>query len=88
MTCITTVSYNIIWNGASTCYFPANKGLRQGDPLSSLLFVLCMDNLSHMISDRVLANDWKPIFISRDGPTVSHLMFADDLLLFGEATDA
>ncbi|KAK4274978.1 hypothetical protein QN277_018129 [Acacia crassicarpa] len=46
-----------------------------------------MDKLSHMICDEVGEGVWKPILIANSGPAVSHLMFADDLLLFGKATE-
>lgn len=45
-----------------------------------------MGKLSHLISQKVDCGLWKPIKVGRSGPNVSHLMFADDLLLFGEAT--
>ncbi|KAL4370603.1 hypothetical protein AHAS_Ahas06G0082300 [Arachis hypogaea] len=45
-----------------------------------------MDKLSHLIEQNVLDGEWKPIGVGRDGPKISHLMFADDLLLFAEAT--
>ena len=57
MDCISLMSYNIIWNGAKTESFTPNRGLRQGDPLSPLLFVLCMDMLSHIICDAVNVGD-------------------------------
>lgn len=49
--------------------------------------MLCLDKLSHLISYAVEAGDWKALRAGRNGPLVSHLMFADDLLLFGEATE-
>ncbi|KAK4271434.1 hypothetical protein QN277_020133 [Acacia crassicarpa] len=85
--CVSSVSYNVLWNGSLTEFFHPLRGIRQGDPLSPLLFVLCMDKLSHLISDEVESGIWKPIFTSRGGSSVSHLMFADDLLLFGVATE-
>ncbi|XP_028803541.1 uncharacterized protein LOC114758643 [Neltuma alba] len=50
--------------------------------------VLWNDRLSHIISDAVNDNAWRPIHVTRHGPSISHLMFADDLLLFGEASES
>lgn len=47
MTCITSVTYHAIVNDNSTGTFAPACGLRQGDPLSSYIFVLCMEKLSH-----------------------------------------
>jgi hypothetical protein len=84
---ITSVETNVKWHGARADYFRPQRGIRQGDPLSPYLFVLCMDKLSHLISHAVEDGRWKTLRAGRNGPQVSHLMFADDLLLFGEATD-
>ncbi|KAK4264615.1 hypothetical protein QN277_025768 [Acacia crassicarpa] len=86
--CVSSVLYNVLWNGAKTGFFCPSRGIRQGDPLSPLLFVLCMDKLSHLICDAVEDGRWKPIQVTNGGPSVSHLMFADDLLLFGIASEA
>lgn len=45
-----------------------------------------MERLSHIICDAVRKRSWSVVKIGRGGPEVSHLMFADDLILFGEAT--
>lgn len=45
-----------------------------------------MERLSHIICDAVRKRSWSAVKIGRGGPEVSHLMFADDLILFGEAT--
>jgi len=45
-----------------------------------------MKKLSHIIDDQVEANYWKPMRAGRSGPLISHLLFADDLLLFAEAS--
>lgn len=50
------------------------------------LLVLCLDKLSHLILEVVEEGSWKPLKAGRNGPLISHLMFADDLLLFGQAT--
>ena len=45
-----------------------------------------MEKLSHLIQHKITRGLWKPDRISREGPAISHLFFADDLILFGQAT--
>jgi hypothetical protein len=82
---ITSVTTNVNWHGARSGYFKPHCGIRQGDPMSPYIFVICMDKLSHLISHVVRQGNWKGIRAGRTGPMISHLMFADNLLLFGEA---
>jgi hypothetical protein len=84
---VTSVETNVKWNGARADFFRPQRGIRQGDPISPYLFVLCIDKLSHLIMHAVETGEWKAIKAGRNGPVISHLMFADDLLLFGEATE-
>ncbi|KAK3217828.1 hypothetical protein Dsin_011798 [Dipteronia sinensis] len=53
-------------------------------PLIFLLFAL--EKLSHLINLNLKEGDWKAIKFSRGGFEISHLFFADDLILFGKAT--
>jgi len=73
-------------NGEKTDSFVPTRGIRQGDPLSPYLFVICMEKLSHIIADQVDACYWKPMRAGRYRPQISHLVFVDDLLLFAEAS--
>ena len=86
MNCVSGPSMNLLWNGERTGSFQPRRGLRQGDPLSPYLFVLCMERLCHMIDLSTASKKWKPISISRGGPKLSHICFADDLILFAEAS--
>ena len=80
MHCVTASSLSILWNGDRLNSFTPSRGLRQGDPISPYLFVLCMERLSCSINQQVDKGVWKPVAVSRGGPRISHLMFADDLL--------
>jgi hypothetical protein len=75
----------ILWNGNKTEAFTPQRGLRQGDPLSPYLFVLCMERLGAMISKHVREGTWSPMQITKNGTKISHLFFADDVLLFAKA---
>lgn len=48
--------------------------------------MLCIERLSQLIHVATSQGFWKPITLARGGPKLSHLMFADDLVLFSEAT--
>lgn len=86
MFCVTSPTLSILWNGQRLETFQPTRGIRQGDPLAPYLFLLCMDILSQMIKRAVSEKKWKPVKASRGGPEVSHIFFADDLLLFCEAS--
>ena len=83
--CVSTPLMNILWNGADAGSFKPTRGVRQGDPLSPYLFVLAMEKLGHLIQTAVNDKDWQPFQISKKGIAISHLFFADDLILFAKA---
>ncbi|XP_061353784.1 uncharacterized protein LOC133298506 [Gastrolobium bilobum] len=88
MGCVTCPYFEVLWNGARTPGFYSQRGIRQGDPLSPYLFVLCMEKLTHLILDEVGNKKWLPIRAGRNGPFVSHLLFVDDIVLFAEASSS
>lgn len=77
---------NVLWNGEKTEAFTPSRGLRQGDPLSPYLFVLCLKRLGHLIEEAVDTKEWKSIRLSQGSSQLSHICFADDLILFAEAS--
>ena len=86
MRCISSSSMRLLWNGQPTEEFVPSRGIRQGDPLSPYIFVLCMERLAHLISTKVQNGEWKPLTVAKKAPKLSHLFFADDLVLFAKAS--
>ena len=85
MNCISTVSYSILINEVSQgCIFPS-RGLRQGDPLSPYLFLLCAKGLTGLIGEVVKNKKLSGISISRGCPTITHLLFIDDSVIYCKA---
>ncbi|KAG8377629.1 hypothetical protein BUALT_Bualt08G0052900 [Buddleja alternifolia] len=86
MYCIRCSKPRVLWNGSPLQEFRMSCGVRQGDPLSPYLFVLCMEILAYSIEEAVSSKNWNPIPVCQGAPTFSHIFFADDLLLFARAT--
>eukprot|EP00253_Pinus_taeda_P021358 PITA_21358 len=81
LACFMNVNYVVIVNDLPTHYFQARRGLRQGCPLSPLLFILIMNTLSLHINKAVVETKIKAIRICRQ-VYISHNLFIDDVLLF------
>lgn len=83
--CISTVKFSVLINGSPAGFFHSSRGLRQGDPLSPLLFVFVMEGLSRMTSALVSNGFVDGILLGtpdRGIINISHLLFADDTLIF------
>lgn len=79
MGCVRIVSYVLTLNGDQVSFFEAKKGLRQGDSLSPLLFILCLEYLSRKLLD--VPNFFK-FHNGCVGLKINQLSFADDLMIF------
>ena len=86
--CISTVRFSVLINGCPSGFFGSTRGLRQGDPLSPLLFVIVMEALSKMMDRAVLGGyltGFRVGLAEGRNVLVSHLLFADDTLIFCDA---
>ncbi|XP_019197857.1 PREDICTED: uncharacterized protein LOC109191677 [Ipomoea nil] len=72
-------------NGDSAGTIHPTCGIQQGDPLSPYLFILCAKGLSIFLRQAEARGDIHGVRIARGAPSVSHLFFADDSLLFFRA---
>ena len=86
MMCVSTVSYSMLIIGEPKGRIVPTRGLRQGDSISPYLFLLCAEGLLAML--RKVENGGIPrgIVVCRQAPLVSHLLFADDCVVFGKAS--
>lgn len=87
MQCVTTVRYTLLLNGQKVQSFVPHRGLRQGDPLSPYLLLLCANVLSCMLLHSESKGDIQGIKFAHRGPSIFHLMYVDDTILFFKATD-
>ena len=87
-TCISTVQFSVLVNGSPVDVFGSSRGLRQGDPLSPLLFLVMMKLFSRMVKSMEvvgLLSGFRADGRRGRGEYVSHLLFADDTILFCDA---
>ncbi|XP_058084518.1 uncharacterized protein LOC131232295 [Magnolia sinica] len=74
--------FSVLVNGDSAGFFKSTRGLGKGDLLSPNLFILAAEALSRGISNLMARGDYTPYQLGRRCPQVSHLLYADDTLLF------
>lgn len=83
--CLSSVSYSILLEGTPHDFIIPTRGLRQGDPLSPFSFVIGIEILSRMLDKAQDLSLLKGVHLSRGGPPISPLLYANDVLLFGHA---
>ncbi|KAA3474503.1 reverse transcriptase [Gossypium australe] len=86
MKCVRSVTYSVHLNGRDGEEFRPQRGLRQGDPLSPYLFLICAEGFSRLISKAKVEGRLKGTKVGRGNVAVSHLFFADDSMMFGDAS--
>lgn len=86
MQCAQTVSYSFVHDGCEFGNIQPKRGIRQGDPISPYLYILCAEGLSSIIRRHEDSGLLHGISIARGAQPISHLLFADDCYVFFKAT--
>lgn len=73
-------------NGNGQGFIKLTRGLRQGCPLSPYIFILAMEFLSRQFQLHLARGSIRGISLARTAPRISHVIYADDLMIMGKAT--
>ncbi|CAA7053967.1 unnamed protein product [Microthlaspi erraticum] len=85
--CISTVSYSFLVNGAVQGKVLPQRGIRQGDPLSPFIFILCGEVLTGLCNNAQVNGLLPGIKVAKESPRINHLLFADDTMFFCKTKD-
>ncbi|CAL5417428.1 unnamed protein product [Camellia sinensis] len=83
--CVSSAKISVLVNGSPTPEFCPQRGLRQGDPLSPVLFNIGAEGLNILLSRAKELGQIKGATVGSNGLRVTHLQFADDTILFCDA---
>ncbi|GKE69882.1 reverse transcriptase domain, reverse transcriptase zinc-binding domain protein, partial [Tanacetum coccineum] len=82
--CLRSASMSILVNGSPSEEFGLERGVRQGNPLSSFLFILAAEGLNAIVSEAVEKGIFRGVVVGENKVIVSHLQYADDTIFFEE----
>ena len=85
MSCISSTSTVVLFNGNKLDSFQPIRGIKQRDPISPYIFLLCIEFLGAQINSMCENKRWDTIKASKNGPSFSHVFFANDFMLFAKA---
>ncbi|CAA0810783.1 Uncharacterized mitochondrial protein AtMg01250, partial [Striga hermonthica] len=85
--CVEHFTFLVLVNGSPTDFFPSSRGLRQSESLSPSLFVLAADYFSRCLDGFIYDYPRMTYSTRVYGPPISHLSYADDIIIFTRADD-
>lgn len=80
------MSFEVLVNGGKSEQFEPSRGIRQGNPLSSYLFILGQEVLSRILSQDFCNKNINGVKTSKSSPAINHVMYANDIVQFSRAT--
>lgn len=85
MHCITSVKYSFLINSLSKGKIVSSRGIRQDDPLSPYIFIMCSEVFSGLCNKVQEEGLLQGLKVARGSPRLTHLFFADDTMFFLQA---
>ncbi|KAJ0432745.1 putative RNA-directed DNA polymerase [Helianthus annuus] len=85
--CLVSGKGSILVDGSPTKEFKFKRGLRQGDPISPFLFIIALEIINMFMKRMCEMGLFKGIKLPNEGPFLSHLCYADDVIFIGEWSD-
>jgi hypothetical protein len=85
MSCVVSSSFVVLLNGEATDFFKSGRGLRQGCPLSPLLFILVMEGLILLLKEIQSEGKLTGVKVSKT-IKILHILFVDDVIIMTKAT--
>ncbi|XP_060968579.1 uncharacterized protein LOC115710349 [Cannabis sativa] len=87
MQCVSLVRYSVVHNGRIIGPIVPSRGIRQGDPLSTYLIIICAKGFSSLIHQAESRVSLRGICVANRAPSITHMLFVDDSYLFCQATN-
>ena len=85
MGCVTISYFSVLNNGTPYGNISPSRGLRQRDPLSPYLFLLCIEGFTSLLQKAKMEGQIKGVSVRRRAPRITNLLFVEDSLLFCQA---
>lgn len=85
MRCVSSVNYQITHASKTFGSITPSRGIRQDDPLSSYLFLICVEGFTALIHEYERYNLINGIKVARNDPFISHMLFTNDCYIFCKA---
>ncbi|KAM6561714.1 hypothetical protein CsatA_030953 [Cannabis sativa] len=85
--CVSSVAYKFVVGEHEVGPIVPSRGLRQGDPLSPYLFLLCAEGFSALLHDFERRGKIRGCKVARGAPLISHMLFADDSYIYCQASE-